>query len=391
MSYINQNNIYGIKPNNDNSSDYGMNAKRYQPIQANEDLYQNAEISVSCCNDREDTCPNRIVQPSCGCAQPPTPPCGCGQPTPPPPCGCVPPTPPTPPCNCTCNCSCNTPTPSDLCDECTPVTNCCSGETCVFDPCKSKCICTYMDVLYDEETAGGPTLFNAFSASIPAYNLTSEFFQTPGCCNGCAVDSTSTFVVDSVNVTLKSFVYTGATIATDAVVTTTISPSSILVNGLPVLSVTQTPNGYSASVDPLVLNTTCNCQDKGTNSNVLIQSLSGFSYTAKYVFCGKVTTNGTTCKFKIIAQNNTIPDLITSSLSFVAPSICMPEINPPEILNLNMQFGATGQIVNPVITAIGGPSPTPVTLTVSGNLMLNTKADLQVSKNTKVCIQGMIP
>lgn len=359
MSYINENNIYGTKPI----------LEKHNIIKDDEDFYLNSEVTSSCCNDKENNFSNRIVQPTCGCIPEP-PKCGCGhtQPT----CGypLVP--------------------PIDICDECIPVNKCCTSQNCKFDYCKSKCICTYMDVLYDEEVANGPTLFNVFSASIPNYLLTSEFFQTPGCCNGCVVDSTSSFVVESVNVTLKSFAYTGTTLPIESTTIPSISPSSILVNGLPVLSVSQNNSGYSTIVDPAVLNPTCNCHDKGTNGNVLIQNLSGFNYTAKYVFCGKVTTNGTTCKFKIVAQNNTIPDLVNAPLSFVAPKICIPEVTPPEVLNLNMQFGATGQIVNPVVTAIGGPAPAPVTLAVSGNLMLNTKASLQVTKNTKVYIQGML-
>lgn len=279
-------------------------------------------------------------------------------------------------------CNCTTPSiPSNNCDTCASGSNCCTVPSCTYDPTKATCFCTYMDIIKDEETAYGSTILTPVVASIPNYTVVAQYTQnSPYCCNSCAVDSTSVFIVSSVKTTIKSFVSTS-----------TIDTSQILIGSTNPISITQLTNGYSALVDPSALDNTCNCLSEGTNAAVVLQNLSGWDYLAKYVICGKVTTNGTTCDFSIVAANaSTIPETIDTALTFVAPSVCLPTSNGISPTLLNMQFSGSGELVNPVITAIGGPSPMPVTLSISGNLLLTTQANLQVLQNTKVCMQGMM-
>lgn len=279
-----------------------------------------------------------------------------------------------------CNCAVAT-VPGGNCDTCAPGSNCCTVSSCTYDPTKATCFCTYMDVIKDEDVAYGSTILAPIVASIPDYTIIAQYTQgSPYCCNSCAVDSTSVFSVNSVKTNIKSLV-----------LTSTLEASQILIGSTNPISVTQVTNGFSALVDPSALDNTCNCLSEGTTSAVVLQNLDTWDYLAKYVICGKVTTNGTTCDFSIVAANaSTIPATITTPLTFVAPNLCLPAASGNSPTLLNMQFVGSGELVNPIITAVGGPSPMPVTLSISGNLLLSTQANLQVTQNTKVCMQGMM-
>lgn len=370
MSYINQNNMQGAKPYQ-NKTDYGTNGSGYRgiyPVQGNEDSMRNYEPSSL--YENNNSC-NRGGQDKYGGNKDN---CNCNNPTPYPP----------KPCGCTHECQCNKPTPKpDDCDNsCAPVNNCCNGQKCKFDSNKAKCVCTFMDVIFDEEIANGTTVFQFITATVPNFIITSEFTQSGQCCNACAVDSTSVFTVDSVRTTIKSLVLQDPT---------SVTLTNVLIGGRPAISVTPDNGGFSAVVDPSVLDAACNCKNEGTNSNVLITGLSDWNYIARHELCGKVTTGGTVCNFKITAENSpTIPGTIPDALTFVASDVCLPENTDSGEVRINVDFTGKGQLVNPVITAAGGPPPLPVTLTVSGNLVLNTLAELTVLKNSRVCIQGMV-
>lgn len=286
-------------------------------------------------------------------------------------------------------CSCQftnqpySPSQTSCADKCPPATDaCCCPDSSYFNHAKAQCICTYMNVLYSEGVANGPTNFVNLSVSVPNYKFTTEYSNVdPNCCNPCSVDSTSVFVVESSKATIKKF---------GLVSGTTILSSNVLVNGLPVLSVNPPENGgVSAVIDPESLNEECTCLGKGTKGNVLFNGISPWEYYVKYELCGKVTTCGNTCNFRIVAENTTIPAPIPDSLVFIQPEVCLPPKTSDPVL-LNAQFFAGGQLVNPVITAVGGPCPAPVTLSIAGNLMLSTKADIQIMRNNKVCFMGTI-
>lgn len=266
-------------------------------------------------------------------------------------------------------------------EECTPVSQCCNPECCKLDHNKMRCICTFMDVLYDEGIAKGPTVFDTITLSAPSYSVTAEYISADPCCPPVPIGSSSTFTVESSSAIVKQFFLPTST---------TVSPSNISVNGVNVLSVMQTSNGYTTNVDLDVLQESCTCKGKGTLASAVINNLTGFEFIAKYILCGKVTTNGIASNFKITAENNSIsPYTVPGTFTFIDPEICLPPSSSDPV-NLSFNFTGSGQLINPVVTAIGGPAPAPVTLTITSNLMLNTQANLQVSKNSKVCFKGTV-
>lgn len=259
--------------------------------------------------------------------------------------------------------------------------NCCNGQTCKFDPSKVKCVCTYMDLIFGESKAPGSTLFATIDTTTTAdFVITNEYKPTDHCCNPCVIDATSSFTIDSTKVNLKRFAYTG----------TTITSGDILVNGSPVISVVTTPNGLIATVNPSILDEDCIDSEKGTKATILLNSLAPWEYIASLVLCGKVTTNGTTCKYRMTIENiASVPGAVTTPSTFVASDLCLPPNEGTSPIVLDIRFSAFSQLINQTITPVTNAAGVVVPV-LNGSLMLNTKADIQVLQNTKVCFNAMI-
>lgn len=278
---------------------------------------------------------------------------------------------------------CNENHPKNNCDEECPVEdNCCTGgscpnSSCVYNPSKAKCICTYLDVVYDEKNAVGSTVLNPITTNATDYLINAKYEANNGCCTPCTIDETSVFTIESAKVTIKSFLLNNQVI----------TPNLVLVDGLPVLSITPVGNGYTAIVDPAVIDNKCSCQNLGSKASVLLTDIGPWNYIAKYDLCGKVTTGGNTCKFHITIENlPTVPGTIVDLSTFVAPEVCLPPQKQGQPINLDIQFLGIGQIINPTLTFVQATQSVVLTAT----LMLNAQANLRIMENTKVCFNAML-
>lgn len=277
-------------------------------------------------------------------------------------------------CNCTCNCNCNNNNDCDFdCDK--DKNNCCKCAVPNYNPSLARPICTYLDYICDEDKTTGTPLFLAIdTATIADYIRVLEFLPICNTGTPCTVDTTSTFTIDSVKATIKDFNFIGPVVAT-----------SITVNGKPVLNPVTLPSGISATVDPTSLNKACTDANAGTNSTVYLNAIQSWQILAKFDLCGKVSTGGSTCKFKATFET-AYPVTIDSPSTFVAANLCLPE-DTSIAIKLNAGFCATGQLLNPTISI---PS-TGVPPTLSGNLMITPTADMQSIQNTKVCFPAVLP
>lgn len=350
MSYINGNNIYGARAINETpSKSYSQNQNNYQ---VESEIVNENELEMAISESNIEV--RQHSQEKCSCQHNP------GD-------------------------NCHIPNPDQDNWSCGMTDKCCAGDTCSYDPSKAKCVCTYMDIIFSEDKASGSTLFDLINTGIGTnYTITTEYKSLdPNCCTPCLIDTTSIFTIESESVTIKNFTFTGA-----------IAPTDILINGIPVLSATATNNGITALIDPSIIDANCAKCNKGTKAAILLNALQPWSFIAKIELCGKVTTNGTTCRFKISIENKpTTPEILPSPSTFVAPEVCLPNVTDGKPIVLDINFDAFSQIINPVITAIHtdpADLTSPIVVTLTGNVMINTNADLQIMKNTKVCFNAMV-
>lgn len=268
--------------------------------------------------------------------------------------------------------------------DCTSPDKCCIGDTCVYDPTKVKCVCSYMDIIFSEDTvSGSPLFFNLDTGTGSGYTIKAEYKSLDSlCCIPCTIDTSSQFDIESIKVTIKSFVLSGP-----------VQANSVLVNGTPIVS-SLDENSLIANIPTTFLDENCSYCDKGTKVSILLNSLQSWNFIAKIDICGKVTTNSTTCKFKIFFTND-VPDgsiNVNSPSTFVAPEICLPNSNEYSPIILDVRFSASSQLIAPSLSAIlSDPAdPTSIVLTLTGNLILNPSANMQIIQNTKVCFNAMI-
>lgn len=262
--------------------------------------------------------------------------------------------------------------------DCEKQDKCCNGEICTLDPSKVKCICTYMDIIYSEETVNGsPIFYNIDTSQDSQFSVKAEYKPLDyHCCTPCIVDTTSQFELESVDVAFKNFQLIGP-----------LNTNSVLINGVAIDATLQS-NGLSAYIPNSYLNEDCLNKDKGTKISVLLNALASWNFVAKIDLCGKVTTNSTVCKFKISFLNE---DISLSNMStFVAQDVCIPNIDSTL---LNVRFDATSQLIDPLLTAVLSDPTDPtsnVILKLTGNMIINPIANLQILYNSKVCFNAMI-
>lgn len=282
---------------------------------------------------------------------------------------------------------CNKPNePEDKCKkdcdddwECEDTSNCCQRKVCHFDSSKANCVCAYMNIIYSEEKSTGTTLFSKIDTTTAAnFVINTEYKSTDCCCTPCVINTTSLFTIESTKITIKNFSYTG-----------TPATSSVLIDGTPVLTVVTTPNGVAATVNPNILNPDCSKCNKGTNASLILNQLSPWSFIADIRLCGKVTTNGNTCKFRMsVANVLSVPATVATPSTFVAPDLCLPPVKNSTPITIDVNFSSSAQLLNQVITPTTNAAGVVVPV-LTGSIMLNTSADMEVLQNTKVCFNGI--
>lgn len=268
--------------------------------------------------------------------------------------------------------------------DCTSPDKCCNGDTCVFDPHKAKCVCSYIDLIFSEEkVAGSPLFYNLDTGDGEGFTIKAEYKSLdPLCCTPCMIDTSSQFTIESVKVTINKFTLEGPAQA-----------NNLLIDGTAIDFIIDSL-GLNSVISTAFLDDSCSYCDKGTNVSILLNALQDWSFVAKIDLCGKVTTNSTTCKFKVSFSND-LPNEeidISSPSTFVAPEICIPNSDESSPIILDVRFTSTSQLIAPMLSAIlSDPAdPTSIVLTLKGNLILNPSADIKIIQNTKVCFNAMI-
>lgn len=264
--------------------------------------------------------------------------------------------------------------------DCKSSDKCCKGDTCVFDPSKAKCICSYMDILFSENaTPGSPFFFDFDSNDGSNYTINAKYKSTdPHCCMPCVIDDSSIFEIDSAKVTFTLFQ-----------LVSTLNPDSLLINGTPVPAELTPSSNLIATIPNSFLSEDCSECNKGTSVTAVLNKGGTWKMIMKVELCGRVKTNTNTCKFIILFEND-VPSaeiFIVNESVFVAPNICLPNVESTEPIKLNTQFSATANLITPSITV---ESVDPVVLRLTGNMMVNPSANIQIMQNTKVCFNAMI-
>lgn len=254
--------------------------------------------------------------------------------------------------------------------------NCCTGIHCKINPSALKCICTYLDIIYSECNAlGTPILIPIVAENSTGNTITEKYKPCSKCCHPCPVDDSSVFTIEKMNVCISNLT-----------LTTPPDASDILVNGTPVISVTPQPDGsYTALISPSLNNELCSKRCLGTNVSVLLNSIGGWSFLAKYELCGKVTTTEGICKFAITIESlNTVPVTTEDMSTFVCSKICLPSSKDDDTPYLKIKFNGNAQLLNPSLSIVNDE------LQLDATLLLNPCSKLEMIENTKVCLNGMI-
>lgn len=267
--------------------------------------------------------------------------------------------------------------------DCEKTDKCCKGDVYDIDLSKTKCVCSYMDIIFSEKTVtGAPIFFNLDTGNGEEYNIKAEYKPLDhNCCTKCTIDTTSKFEIDDINVTIKPF--------------NLVSPKNgdVFIDG-ELVSYQVSPQGnLEASISSMILDKDCSDLCKGTKVSILLNNLESWNFIGKIDLCGTVTTNSVTCKFKVTFETKSLG--ITTSLpsTFVAPQICIPNINEDGNINLIARFSAIAQLISPSLSAVlldPTDDQSPVVLTLTGNTMISPMANLEIIQNTKVCFNAMI-
>lgn len=340
MSYINGNNIYGARTMNESPSRVYKFDTEEMDMEKDFSYDSDMESKKSCDYDKD------CDKPHCDCNKP------CDKPCDKP------------------HDDCHKPCDKWECDE---KNKCCTMDTCTFDPSKAKCVCAYLDILFNEDKSNGSTLFYDIGEGDFEEESVKYKPKDPHCCLPCDADENSEFEVDCVKVKFTNFVYDG-------------TAGTFTVDGTEITNAVVTTDSITLPLPcGMFTNEDCNYCDKGTSVSILLNALNNWIFTAEIKVLGRVTTSTTTCKFMATFES-TSRLTITDTSTFVAPEVCLPPCEGGDVINVKIVFDATAQLIDPVVTGSGDP----LELALEGKLMVNPIATLQVVKNAKVCFNAMI-
>lgn len=183
------------------------------------------------------------------------------------------------------------------------------------------------------------------------------------------------FVIDSTEVIVSEF---------DLANPSCISPCNVTVDGIPVDGLDFFNERYMAATNELMTRIgDCACMERGlsTKGYFLIAGIGGFRAKLTVVLRGSVFGCGVCKRFKLLmTTKNNVYVNIPGQSTFAVSELCLPCTTGGIAPIINFSFSAKANLLNPIICV--DESSTACSLTVTGCLVAEPVADVQVTRQT---------
>ena len=262
-----------------------------------------------------------------------------------------------------------------------------------FSASKSNLI--YLDKVFSYNKGESCPILLPLTTTAETYTATLNVTENSGCCcNSCGADCSSTFTVNNAVVLVEQVLLTG-----------TISPEDVTVNGITVDDITTENGQYVAATANLIsqIQRTC-CTDFGlpTKTFFLASNIGPWSIRIRIILEGVISTNGRNSCFRAEFTNATgtfqaLP--ATSTSNFAISKLSLPCSVNNTAPTIRFQFGAKAQILNPVLTLTTPAAEEPCTalasnLVLNGTLVISPTISTEVVRKSLFCItacEAMLP